>query len=94
MNAALKYFMILVEWMYFCLKHGIRKLLAAVPLANNWAASSGVTDGESCSADSEKWKTHEALRTYRLRDGTEVTVQTSTHAFHVSIKHSVHVLTG
>ncbi|XP_047451950.1 kelch repeat and BTB domain-containing protein 13 isoform X2 [Mugil cephalus] len=86
MNTVGKYFMILFKWMYLCMKYGLTKLLGAIPFINNWLASSGVTDRESCSADSEGWETYEALRTYYVGDGTKVTVQTSTHAFHVDLQ--------
>lgn len=70
------------------LKYGLTRFWGAFPLVNNWIASPGIADRGSCTADSEEWKTNEALRTYHLGDGDEtmVTVQTSTHAFHVSNK--------
>lgn len=83
--------MILFEWVSFWLKCILRRILDAFPIVNNWIASSAVTDRVLCQTDSEEWKTNEALRTYLLGDGdeTKVTVQTSPHAFLVSIKQSV-----
>ncbi|XP_054864991.1 kelch-like protein 30 isoform X2 [Amphiprion ocellaris] len=88
MNFLRQYFMILLEWVSSWLKYGLRGLLDACPFVNNWVASSGITDRELCQADSEEWKTNQALRTYHLRDGdkTKVTIQTSTHAFHVDLQ--------
>ncbi|KAM4554452.1 kelch repeat and BTB domain-containing protein 11 [Fundulus diaphanus] len=42
----------------------------------------------SCHADSEAWRTDEALRRYHRGDenGAKVTIQTSTHAFHVDLQ--------
>ncbi|XP_071393637.1 kelch-like protein 42 [Centroberyx affinis] len=63
------------------------RLRGAFPAANTWVASPGIRGGGSCQAESEEWETNEALRTYHLGDGsaTKVTVQTSTHAFHVDL---------
>lgn len=78
-------FMMLIEWMSLWLKYGLIRLWGAFPIVNNLIASPGIIDKGSRKADSEEWKTNEALRTYP-GDGHEtmVTVQTSTHAFHVS----------
>lgn len=91
MNNLRQYVMILFEWVSFWLKCILRRILDAFPIVNNWIASSAVTDRALCQTDSEEWKTNEALRTYLLGDGdeTKVTVQTSPHAFLVSIKQSV-----
>lgn len=88
MNNLRQYVMILFEWVSFWLKCILRRILDAFPIVSNWIASSAVTDRALCQTDSEEWKTNEALRTYLLGDGdeTKVTVQTSPHAFLVSIK--------
>lgn len=85
MNLLKKYFMILLEWISLWLKNCLMRFWGAFPGVNSWTAS---PERRSCQADSEEWKTNEALRTYHLGDGGEtmVTVQTSTHAFHVSKK--------
>ncbi|XP_051238844.1 kelch-like protein 42 isoform X1 [Dicentrarchus labrax] len=87
MNPFRQCFMILFEWISFWLKCGLTRVWGALPIVNNWIAPQGITDRESCKADSEEWTTNEALRTYHLGDGDEtmVTVQTSTHAFHVDL---------
>lgn len=78
--------MILFEWICSWLKYGLTRLWRDFPIVNTWIASPGITDRQTCQEYSEEWKTNEALRTYHLGDGgkTMVTVQTSTHAFHVS----------
>ncbi|XP_070687351.1 kelch-like protein 42 [Pempheris klunzingeri] len=88
MNPLRQCFIVLIEWMILWLKYGFTRLWGAVPPVNTWIASPGVTDRGSCKGDSEEWKTNEALRTYRFGDGDEtmVTVQTSTHAFHVDLR--------
>lgn len=91
MNNLRQYVMILFEWVSFWLKCILRRILDAFPVVNNWISSSAVTDRALCQTESEEWKTNEALRTYLLGDGdeTKVTVQTSPHAFLVSIKQRV-----
>lgn len=88
MNPLRQCFMMLVEWVILWLKYGFIRLWGAFSIVNNRIASPGSTDRGSCKADSEEWKTNEALRTYHLGDGVEtmVKIQTSTHAFHVSNK--------
>ncbi len=88
MNPLRQCFMMLFEWISLWLKYGLTRLWGALPIVNNCIASPGITDRGSCKADSEEWKTNEALRTYHRGDGDEtmVTVQTSTCAFHVSNK--------
>ncbi|XP_008289242.1 kelch-like protein 42 [Stegastes partitus] len=88
MTSLRQYFMIILEWISLWLKHGLGKLLNACPIVNNWRASPGIADTGSCQVDSDEWRTNEALRTYHLGDGdeTKVTVQTSTHAFHVDLQ--------
>ncbi|XP_073327857.1 kelch repeat and BTB domain-containing protein 13 [Pagrus major] len=80
--------MIVFEYISLWLKYVLTRLWGALPIVNTWIASPGVTDGGSYKADSEEWKTDEALRTYRLGDVDEtmVTVQTSTHAFNVNLR--------
>ncbi|XP_022610409.1 actin-binding protein IPP-like [Seriola dumerili] len=87
MNPFRQYFMTLFEWIGLWLKYGLTRLWRAFPIVNTWMASPGISDRQSCQEDSEEWKTNEALRTYHLGDGskTMVTVQTSTHAFHVDL---------
>ncbi|XP_071357538.1 kelch-like protein 42 isoform X1 [Trachinotus anak] len=87
MNPFRQYFMILFEWISLWLKYGLRRLFRDFPIVNTWIASPVTRDTQSCQEDSEEWKTNEALRTYHLGDGgkTMVTVQTSTHAFHVDL---------
>lgn len=70
------------------LKCVFRQLLGAL---DNSLASPGITGRGPHQGVSEEWKTNEALRIYHLGDAnqTKVTVQTSTHAFHVSIKESL-----
>lgn len=98
MNPLLQHFMTVFECVSLWLKYGLTRLWGALPIVNTWIASPGVTDGGSYKADSEEWKTDEALRTYHLGDVDEtmVTVQTSTHAFNVSnkTKHSSHNCVG
>lgn len=86
MNPLRQLFMIFFEWISLWLKYGLRRLWGVFPIVNNLIESPGITDRESCKADSEEWKTNEALRTYHLGDGDEymVIVQTRTCAFHVS----------
>ncbi|KAM4572976.1 kelch repeat and BTB domain-containing protein 13 isoform 2-T2 [Odontesthes bonariensis] len=88
MKALWEYFMNLIEWIALWFQYGLRRLLGAFPIVNNWVASPGIIDKGLCQADSEEWKTNEALRTYHHGDGneTKVTVQTSTHAFHVALQ--------
>lgn len=85
--------MIFFEWISSWLKYGLTRLWGALPLpvVSNWIASSGITDRGSYKADSEEWKTNAALREYHLGDAdeTRVTVQTSTHAFHVSKNNTI-----
>ncbi|XP_030280786.1 kelch-like protein 42 [Sparus aurata] len=87
MNPLLQHFMTVFECISLWLKYGLTRLWGALPIVNTWIASPGVTDGGSYKADSEEWKTDEALRTYHLGDVDEtmVTVQTSTHAFNVNL---------
>ncbi|XP_047207461.1 kelch-like protein 21 isoform X1 [Girardinichthys multiradiatus] len=86
-NAIRQCFMILIKCLIVWLKHGIKRLLGANLVPNNWIASTRIPHRRSCQADSEEWKTNEALRTYHLGDenGAKVTIQTSTHAFHVDL---------
>ncbi|XP_040894568.1 actin-binding protein IPP isoform X2 [Toxotes jaculatrix] len=87
MNPFRQCFMILFEWICTWLKYGLKRLWRDFPLANTWIASPDITDRQSCQEDTAEWKTNEALCTYHLGDGGEtmVTVQTSTHAFHVDL---------
>nr|XP_046249185.1 kelch-like protein 42 isoform X2 [Scatophagus argus] len=87
MNRLIQSFMIFFEWIGLWLKYGFTRLWGGLPKVNNWIACPGTTDRGSCKADAEEWKTNKALRTYHLGDGdeTRVTVQTSTHAFHVDL---------
>lgn len=86
MNPLRQSFMIFFECITGWLKYCLTRLWEALPVVSNWMASPGVTDRESCKINSEEWKTNEALREYHLEDEdeTRVTVQTNTHAFHVS----------
>lgn len=83
MNLFTEYFVKLFQWIYFWLKNSFMGYSGAFPGVSTWVAS---PERRVCQADSGEWKTNEALRTYHLGDGGEtmVTVQTSTHAFHVS----------
>lgn len=83
MNLFKEYFIIVFEWICLWLKNFLMRYSGAFSGVSTWIAS---PERRSCQADSEEWKTNEALRTYHLGDGGEtmVTVQTSTHAFHVS----------
>lgn len=85
MNPLRQYFVGLIEWISLWLRCGLLRLWGAI--VNNWIASPRITDRGSRKTDSEEWKTNEALRTYHLgdRDEAMVTVQTSTHAFHVNL---------
>ncbi|CAN9499217.1 unnamed protein product [Ophioblennius macclurei] len=86
MNPFTQCFLVLLGWVSLWLKCGLRVLLGVFPAADDWIVSPGVTETHSRETDSEEWKTNEALRTYRLGDEeTKVTVQTSTHAFHVDL---------
>lgn len=81
----------LLEWITLWLDWGIATLWWAVPIVRNWVTSAGVPDRKSCKSDREEWKTNEARRTFSFadEDETRVTVQTSTHTFHVSRRCSV-----
>lgn len=86
MNSLKTFFTILLEWISAWLKNGLVRLWGAFSGVNSWIAP---PERRSSQADLEEWKTKEPLRTYQLGDGAEtmVTIQTSTHAFHVSKKH-------
>ncbi|XP_007545683.1 kelch-like protein 42 [Poecilia formosa] len=86
-NAIGKCFIMLVECLILWLKQGIKRLLGANSVVNNWIASTQIPPRRLYQADSE-WETNEALRTYPLgdRNGAKVTIQTSTHAFHVDLR--------
>lgn len=86
----MQYFVTVLAWFGIWLQFGLTRLWRAFPVVNNWTASPGITERQSCQADSEEWKTNEALRRYDLGDEskTMVTIQTRTHAFHVSRKQS------
>lgn len=88
MNPCREGFMCFFEWIFLLLKYIITRLWGAFPAGNNWIASPPVRDRGSFKADTEEWKTNEALLEYHLGDAAEfrVTVKTSTHSFHVSIK--------
>ncbi|XP_029951574.1 kelch-like protein 42 [Salarias fasciatus] len=81
-------FLILLDWLILWLKYGLRILLGVFPEADRWIVISGITETDSREADSDEWKTNEALRTFCPGDGdeTKVTVQTSTHTFHVDLQ--------
>uniref|UniRef100_A0A3Q3L6M5 Kelch-like protein 42 n=1 Tax=Mastacembelus armatus TaxID=205130 RepID=A0A3Q3L6M5_9TELE len=83
-----QYLMRFFEWIGLWLKHGLWRFWATSPIVNTLRASPGITDRRTCQADPEEWKTNEVLRTYHLGDGGNpmVTVQTSTHAFHVDLR--------
>ncbi|XP_037622986.1 kelch repeat and BTB domain-containing protein 11 [Sebastes umbrosus] len=87
MNPFRQHFMILLEWINFWLKYVLTRLWGDFPAVKSQIASPGITDTESLKADSDEWKTNEALRTYLPEDGDETTVivQTSTYAFHVDL---------
>lgn len=76
-----------IEWIAFWLKHYLQKIMGVFPNLSDHVASTHKTYKGSRQAESEKWKTNEALRTYHLGggNGAKVTVQTTTHTFHVSI---------
>ncbi|PWA14184.1 hypothetical protein CCH79_00012319 [Gambusia affinis] len=76
-----------IQCLILWLKRGIKRLLGANSVVNNWISSSRIPLRRLCQADSE-WETNEALRTYHLGDknGAKVTIQTSTHAFHVDLR--------
>ncbi|XP_069018834.1 kelch-like protein 42 [Embiotoca jacksoni] len=88
MNSLRQYFMFLFEWISSWVTCGLQRLLGVFPKVNNVIASSSITDRGSLQADSKEWKANEALRTYHLGNGdqTKVTIQTSTHAFHVDLQ--------
>ncbi|XP_072241775.1 kelch repeat and BTB domain-containing protein 13 [Leuresthes tenuis] len=88
MKALWQYFMNLIEWIALWFQYSLRRLLGAFPIVNNWVASPDIIDIGLCQPDSEEWKTNVPLRTYHHGDGNEtmVTVQTSTHAFHVDLQ--------
>ncbi|XP_054887998.1 kelch repeat and BTB domain-containing protein 11 [Poeciliopsis prolifica] len=85
-NAIRKCFIMLIECLILWLKRGIKRLLGANSVVNNWIASTQIPPIRLYQADSE-WETNETLRTYHLGDknGAKVTIQTSTHAFHVDL---------
>lgn len=79
-------FIIFYEWISLWLKYSLTRLWEVLSAVNRWLAPPHIADSGPCKADVEEWKTNEALREYHLEDPDEsrVTVQTSTHAFHVS----------
>ncbi|XP_036068349.1 kelch repeat and BTB domain-containing protein 11 [Oryzias melastigma] len=85
MDVFRKYLIIIIGWIIMWLKCVFRQLLGAL---DNSLASPGITGRGPHQGVSEEWKTNEALRTYHLGDAnhTKVTVQTSTHAFHVDLQ--------
>ncbi|XP_023204654.1 kelch-like protein 42 [Xiphophorus maculatus] len=86
-NAIRKCFIMLIECLILWLKRGIKRLLGNNSVVNNWIASTRIPPRKLYQADSE-WETDETLRTYHLGDknGAKVTIQTSTHAFHVDLR--------
>ncbi|XP_024859512.1 kelch repeat and BTB domain-containing protein 11 isoform X2 [Kryptolebias marmoratus] len=88
MNPLKQMFMGFIERIIFWLKHCLQRILVVFPKLNNCVASTHVTHKGSCPADSEEWKTNETLCTYHLGDGkgAKVTVQTTTHTFHVDLR--------
>lgn len=77
---------IFYEWISLWLKYSLTRLWEVLSAVNSWLAPPHIADSGPCKADVEEWKTNEALREYHLEGPGEsrVTVQTSTHAFHVS----------
>ncbi|XP_029910098.1 kelch-like protein 38 [Myripristis murdjan] len=88
MNPLIQYMIILLKWVHSWLKYGLTRLWGVFPKVSTWKASAGIRGPGSCKTESEEWETNEALRTYHRGDGsaTKVTVQTSTHAFHVDLE--------
>lgn len=86
MNTLRQCGMTLFHWTILWLKFALIRLWSSLPPITTWITSSGITDRGSCKPNSEEWKTNEAQCTYRCggKDENMVTVQTSTHAFHVS----------
>lgn len=86
MNPLTQYLKVCFNWVRLWLQCCLVRLWGALPVVSKWIASPGITEKGTCKADSEEWKTNEALREYLLGDADEtwVTVQTSTHEFHVS----------
>lgn len=69
-------------WLQRC----VLTLRGALPGAGNGIASLRDATKGSYNADSQKWRSNDALREYLASgvDETRVTVQSSTHDFHVS----------
>ncbi|XP_068169511.1 kelch-like protein 42 isoform X2 [Antennarius striatus] len=86
MNTLRKSFMVVFKWIWMWMKCGIAVVWGALLTVNNWRTSQGIPDRKACKTDSEAWKSNEALRMFYLGDDADrVTVQTSTHAFHVDL---------
>lgn len=85
MNALKQMLMGVIEWIIFWLKHCLQKMVGVFSNVSDEVASTHIIYKGSGQAESEKWKTSEALRTYYLGNGAKVTVRTTTHTFHVSI---------
>ncbi|KAM9753002.1 kelch-like protein 23 isoform 1-T1 [Menidia menidia] len=87
MKALWQYFISLVRWISLWFEYAFGGLFGAFPVVSERVASPAAIDGGICQADSEEWTTNEAFRTYHFGHGNEtmVTVQTSTHAFHVDL---------
>ncbi|XP_067356470.1 kelch-like protein 42 isoform X2 [Channa argus] len=85
MNPFKEYFRLLFDSIGLWLKNCLIRILVAFPVLSTWIVC---LDTRSCQSVSEEWKTNEALCTYCIGDGGEtmVTVQTSTHVFHVDIR--------
>ncbi|XP_062318288.1 kelch-like protein 6 isoform X1 [Osmerus eperlanus] len=89
MSGLRPYLTFIFQWLSLWLKHCFARLWKAVSAAHPWmTASSGGTMDRACTGGvHEEWKTDMAYRTYLHGDGshTMVTIQTSTHVFHVDL---------
>ncbi|XP_035012419.1 kelch-like protein diablo isoform X2 [Hippoglossus stenolepis] len=88
MNPLKQYFMLLFVWVSLQLKSVLLRLWRDLSEVVSSMSSPSITNRQTRQEDSEEWKTNETLRTYHHGDGgnTMVTVQTSTHAFHVDLR--------
>ncbi|XP_075998518.1 kelch repeat and BTB domain-containing protein 13 [Genypterus blacodes] len=84
MNPLSRCLVMLVQWMCSWVKDVLVRLWGASPTLTT---SPGITGRALYQDEVEEWTTNEALRSYPCGDGGEtlVTVQTSTHAFHVDL---------
>ena len=87
MDRLRRYLIMLLLWINSWLKYVLKRLYGGFLATIGWMASPDARSKGAQKNKSEEWETSEALRTYGHGDGhgIMVTIQTSTHAFLVSI---------